>query len=206
MKLLISLALIVLAGGLCAAQTTRGGEAAAPPGVTVVESSWRRFWARNPALYQDPLRPLEDQQRSERIRQEVARQNAIRAEMGKDQIPLPARNATGPLPPRSPANPFVYSYRAKITNTGAKKIRGLVWEYVFVDPSTGSEVSRRRFESNVSVGPGQSKTLYGRSDLPPVLSVDAGKASQGPEGQHSERVVITKIFYDDKTTWERASE
>lgn len=202
MKVLISLALMVLSGGLCAAQTPPSGNAA--PGVTVVESGWRRFWVRNPALDQDPLRPLEDQEHSERIRQEAVRQNAIRAAAGKIQAPLPSRNATNPISPPRPANPFTYSYRVKIINTGVKKIRGLIWEYVFIDPSTGKEVSRRRFASNVSVSPGKSKTLYGRSTLPPAISVDARKAGEEPEGQHSEHVVITRIYYDDNTIWERA--
>lgn len=203
MKVLISLALMVLSGGLCAAQTSSSGNAA--PGAAVVESGWRRFWARNPALDQDPLRSLEDQQYSERIRQEAVRQNAIRAATGKDQTPLPSRNATNPISPPRPAHPFVYSYRVKITNTGVKKIRGLIWEYVFIDPSTGSEVSRRRFASNVSVKLGKSKTLFGRSILPPTIVVDARKVSGGPEGQNLERVVITRIYYDDNSIWERAS-
>ena len=87
-----------------------------------------------------------------------------------------------------------------------KKIRGLVWEYVLVDPSTGSEVGRHQFTSKVSVGPGKSKTIFGYSTLPPVSSVDANNAGEGSEGQHSEQVVIKRIYYDDNSVWERAVE
>lgn len=203
MKVLILVAL-VLSGGLCAAQTPRDENAA--PGLAVVENGWRRRLVRNPALDQDPLRPLEDQDRSERIRNEVARQNRVRAAAGKEVTPLPSRNATNRLPPRRPAYPYVYIYKVKIINTGAKKIRGLVWEYVLLDSSTGSEVGRHRFATTVSVSPGKSKTLFGHSTLPPASSVDANSAGDAPEGQHSEQVVIKTIIYDDNSVWERAVE
>ena len=201
MKALILVAVVVLSCGLCPAQTSPSDNAA--PGVTVVESDWRRRPARNPALDEDPLRPLEAQARAERIRSEEIERNRIRAAAGKDQSPLPARNAPSASQPFSPKYPFTYIYRIKITNTGVKKIRGLVWEYVFMDPSTGNEVSRRRFTSAASISPGKSKRLFGRSLMPPAGSIDASKAGEQPEGLHSEQVVIAKIYYDDGTVWER---
>lgn len=203
MKALLLLALVVLSGGLCAAQTQSSETAA--PGVRVVESGWRRRLIRNPALEIDPLASLEAQDRQERYRDWVIQQNAIRASHGKDQAPLPSRNATGPLPPRRSAYPFIYIYKVKITNTGAKKISGFVWEYLLLD-SSGSEVGRHRFVSNVSVSAGKSKTLYGHSTLPPASTVDANSAGEVPEGQHSEHVVIKTIIYDDKSVWQRAVE
>ena len=204
MKVIISLALLVLSGGICAAQTPAGGNAA--PGVSVIESNWRRLLVRNPALDQDPLRPLEAQARSERIRAGINEQNRIRASMGKDQIMPPARNATVDLSGPRRSYPYEYVYRVKVANTGLKKIRGLVWEYVFVDESTGKEVGRHQFTSKVSISPGSSKRVFGHSIVPPTSSIDAQKAGQEPEGQHSERVLITKIYYDDDSVWERAIE
>lgn len=204
MKVLISLALLVLSCGLCAAQTSTSGNEA--PGVVVLENGWRRLWVRNPALDQDPLGILENQDRSERIRNEVIRQNSIRTSLGKEPAPLPARNANPPLSPRRRPHPYEYSYRVKITNTGAKKIRGLVWEYVLVDLSTGNEVGRHRFTSKVNVSPGKSKTMFGHSTLPPASTVDARSAGEKPEGQYAESVVIKSIYYDDNTVWVRAFE
>jgi hypothetical protein len=204
MKILISLALVVLSCGLCAAQTSTGGSAA--PGVSVVENSWRRLWVRNPALDEDPLGILENQDRSERIRNEVIRQNSIRTALGKDPIPLPARNANNPVSARRRPYPYEYSYKVKITNTGAKKIRGLVWEYVLVDLSTGKEVGRHLFTSKVSVRPGKTRTMYGHSILPPASTVDARNVGEKSEGHYSESVVIKSIYYDDNTAWQRAFE
>jgi len=200
MKILLSLVLIALSVGVCVAQTPVNKSAA--PGVLVVESGWRKISVRNPALDEDQITPLENQDRSERIRNEVMQQNRTRAGLAKDPVPLPARNAPKPITPGPPAHPFEYSYKVKIQNTGVKKIREIVWEYVLVDPSTGSEVGRRRFTSTVSVGPGKSKTLFGYSTLPPTSTIDASSAGEKPEGQHSEHVVITKILYDDYTFWE----
>jgi len=201
MKILLSLVLIALSVGVCVAQTPVNKSAA--PGVVVVESGWRKISTkRNPALDDDPLAPLENQDRSERIRTKVIEQNRINAGLGRDQAPLPSRNPIPPVPMSPGAGyPFDYVYRVKITNTGAKKIREIVWEYVALDPSSGSELGRRRFTSTVSVGPGKSKTFYGHSTLPPSSIVDASSAGQQPEGQKSEHVVITKILYEDNTFW-----
>ncbi len=204
MKVLILLALIVLSAGLCAAQTQPDENAA--PGVVIVQKGWRRFLVRNPALDQDPLRALENQDRSERIREEVARQSRVNVAHGREPLTLPSRNATNPLPPRKPPYPYVYSYRVKISNTGAKRIRGVIWEYVLIDETTGSEVGRHRFESKVSVRPGKTKTLYGRSTLPPASRINAMQAGEAPEGQNSEHVVMKRIYYDDNSVWERATE
>jgi hypothetical protein len=204
MKALILITMLVLSGGVCAAQDPSPQSGNAAPGVTIVESDWRRRLARNPALDEDPLRSLEAQARAERIRSQALEQNRIRAAAGKDQSPLPSRNAPSRSQPFNPTYPYRYVYRIKITNTGVKKIRGLVWEYVFVDPSTGSEVSRRRFTSNAIIHPGKSKRLFGHSVIPPTGSIDASKAGEQPEGQHAEQIVITKIYYDDNSVWERA--
>jgi|GEM_PF-1393546 len=202
MKNLLSLVLITLSCGVCAAQNPVNKSAA--HGVVVAESGWQKISSkRNPALDEDQLIPLENQDRSERVRTQAIEQSKIRsAARGKDLEPLPSRNAIPPITPGQPDYPFDYVYRVKITNTGAKKIREIVWEYVTADPSSGSEVGRRRFTSTVSVGPGKSTTLYGRSTLPPTSIIDASSVGQQPEGQHSERVVITKILYDDYTFWE----
>ncbi len=200
MKALI-LGIVVLCGSVCGAQTVSSGDSA--PGVKVVESEWRRSNKRNPALDDDPLRHLEAQDRSERIRTEAAEQNRIRAAAGKDQSPLPGRNAPTDSQPLDRRYAFDYVYRVKITNTGVKNIRRLAWEYVFIDPSTGSEVGRRRFASDVNIRPGKSGRLFGHSTLPPADTIDATKAGKKPEGQYSEQIVITMIEYDDNSVWER---
>jgi hypothetical protein len=201
MKLLVAVTLAILSCGLCAAQAPTTEKAAL--GVTIVEHSWRGRLVRNPALDIDPLLSLEDQDRSERIRNEVIRQNEYRAALGKEPAPLPSRNASSRLPQRRPPHPYEYLYRVKIVNTGNKKIRQVIWEYVLVDPATGSEVGRHRFTSKVSVSPGKSQRLYGYSTLPPASIVDAEYAGQKSAGQHSERVVIKTIYYDDNSVSER---
>lgn len=202
MKALISVALAILSWNLCAAQTPSSDEKAAP-GVAVVEKGWRKILVRNPALDQDPLLPLEDQARSERIRQEAIRQNKIRADLGREQIPLPSRNAQVRIPPPKAPYPFEYIYRIKIANTGVKKIRGLVWEYVLIEPSKGIEVGRHRFTNKLTVRPGDTKVLFGYSTLPPVSSVAAGSAGEESESRNLEQVLIKTIYYDDNSVWER---
>lgn len=200
MKVLISIAFLSVAWGLCAAQTPPVGKAA--PGLTVVEKSWRKLLVRNTALVEDQFALLENQAASERAREEAREQNRMRALIGKEPAPLPPRNAPVKLSPPKPGYPFVYAYSVKIVNTGVKKIRGIIWEYLLIDPATGTEVGRHRFASKVSVGPGKSAKLRGYSTLPPAGSVDASQAGEAPEGQHSEQVIIKTIFYTDKTVWD----
>ena len=204
MKVLISIAFMWMSWGLCGAQTPPVGNAA--PGLTVVEKSWRKLPVRNPALVEDQFALLENQAASERARQDAMEQNRMRALLGKEPAPLPPRNAPVKLSPSKPPYPFSYVYSVKIVNTGVKKIRGIIWEYLLIDPTTGMEVGRHRFASKVSVGPGKSATLRGHSTLPPASSVDASEVGEAPERQHSEQVIIKTIFYSDKSVWERTVE
>lgn len=204
MKVLISIAFMSMSWGLGAAQTPPVGNAA--PGLTVVEKGWRKLLVRNPALVEDQFALLENQAASERAREDAREQNRNRVLLGKEPAPLPPRNAPVKLSPPKPGYPFVYVYSVKIINTGVKKIRGIIWEYLLIDPTTGTEVGRHRFASKVSVGPGESATLRGRSTLPPASSVHASEVGEAPEGQHSEQVMIKTIFYTDKSVWERIVE
>lgn len=204
MKVLILIALVFMSWGLCAAQTPPVGNAAS--GLTVVEKGWRKQLVRNPVLVEDQFALLENQAASERAREDARENNRMRVLAGKEPAPLPPRNAPVKLSAPKARYPFVYVYRVKIINTGVKKIRGIVWEYLLIDRTTGTEVGRHRFVSKVSVSPGKSATLRGRSTLPSASSVDASEAGEAPEGQHSEQVTIKTILYTDKSVWERPVE
>lgn len=209
MKTLSLVALVILSAGLCRAQDPQNPATDhSAPGVTIVENSWRRRVMRNPyplSPDNDPILALENQDRAERRRSDEIRRNEIRTAAGKEPMPLPGRNAIDPVPLGPRPNPFTYIYRVKVNNTGAKKIRELVWEYVLTD-SKDTEVGRHRFTSPVTVRPGKSKTIYGASTSPPATIVDANNAGDLSGVQHSGRVVIQAISYDDNSVWRRPSE
>jgi hypothetical protein len=200
MKALISVALMLLAPGLAAAQSAT--KQAGTPGIAVIESSWRRVVRRNP-LADDPLGTLEQQNRAERARDKVMRENGERAAVGLPQAPVPSRTVD-PVRLVSRVSAPEYIYEVKISNIGAKKIRELVWGYVLLDPGTGREISDRRFTTKVSIRPGQSKKLVGRSSLPPLV-VSAAKTNEALSDQYAERIEIHLVKYDDGSVWESAS-
>lgn len=200
MKALFSAALMLLSPFLVAAQTTPNYVGA--PGVAVVESSWKRVVRRLPDA-EDPLSTLEAQDRAERVRNEAIQQNKQRVEAGLPEAPLPPRTANPPRhsSPRGPKPEYVYE--VKVNNTGAKRIRELVWRYVLLDPDTGREVSDHQFTSKVSIHPGRSKKVVGYS-VPPAL-VSASRTNRDLRDQYTERVEIRRVRYDDGSVWESTS-
>ena len=191
----------LLLTGSAAAQT-----AAPEPethGVSVVKARWqKRFY--NPALDEDPLRAANDARELERERKETQRKNAILAQQGRNQLPIPAQPVYGSsgIPPNEARD--YYLYEVKLSNTGTKKIRSLVWAYVLFDDKTQQEVGNHAFESKVSLGAGKSKSLTVFSTTPPASVVDVSKsAKETTPGQYTESVKIHRVEYEDGTVWER---
>ena len=201
---LLLTAFLLLAGS-AAAQTATPAQAAAPEthGVSVVKAHWqKRFY--NPALDEDPLRAANDSRQLERERKETQRSNAVLNKLGRERLPLPTQpaNGSGGIPPNEPRN--LYIYEVKLLNTGAKKIRSLVWVYVLLDPQTQQEVGNHAFESKVGLSTGKSKSLIGISTTPPASVVHVLKSDkETSRGQYAERVEIHRVVYEDGTVWER---
>jgi hypothetical protein len=92
-----------------------------------------------------------------------------------------------------------YSYVAEIENTGAKAIKAIEWDYVFIEPATQNIVSHHRFQTSVKIAAGKEKKLTGQSLAPPdrVIHVNA------PDRPLTEQVIINRIEYADGTCWQR---
>ena len=198
----LGLVLVMLLPAGAAAQESAAA-AAESHGVSVVKSRWQKR-IYNPALDEDPMGGARDYRRLELERREVQRVNAARAARGQTAVPTPMQNAdsTASVPPNQTMTYYVYE--VKVVNTGARKIRSLVWEYVLSDAETRQEVGRHLFETKVGIGAGKSKGLTAWSTRPPAATVDASKPDRESRGQFAERVDIHRVEYDDGTVWERA--
>lgn len=178
------------------------------PGLDVVESSWHKGQARPNSTLDDPLRTIENQDQSIRNRDQMKRENKERVAAGRKQIPLPVDSPTifnTPQPDRpSEGAAYEYVYEIKVSNTGAKEILEIDWQYVFLEPDTLREVSRRRFTSKANIRSGQKKKLVGRSGLPPAV-VSAKQSDKKLQDQYSERIEIDRIKYADGSVWENPS-
>jgi len=168
-------------------------------GLKVVQKKWR-MEVRNPALDRDPFEPNKRREQ-EVIQQKAAvEENESRVRQGLPILPpvsvrTPQRRALGLL--------FRYIYEVKITNTSEKKIRTLIWEYVFFEPGTEREVGRRRFVSKVSISPGRTTNVVMRSTTSPTGTVDATNAGQKSGDQYSEQIVIRSVGYADGSSWKQ---
>lgn len=201
MKTLV-LVLLMLAPAAAAAQEAAAAAKGDSHGVSVVKTRWHKR-VYNPALDEDPMAGARDYRILEQQRREVRRVNTTRVQRGQKEMPMPMQTdqSVAVLPPNETTT--YYLYEAKVVNTGAKKIRSLVWTYVLLDHETAREVGRHNFESKVGIGAGKSAGLSAWSTQPPATVVDASKAGRKSREQFAERVDIQRVQYDDGTVWER---
>jgi hypothetical protein len=171
------------------------------PDVSVLENTWKSELVY-PSLNEDPLRANEEQMELERAQKQNQRDNEVRASLGMPTLPPPTRVPGRRPTPRSPYTEYVY--RAKFQNTGAREIKKLVWEYVFFDSATEAEVGRRRYESEISIGPGKAKTVVIRNRVPPTGTVNVTQVGKKKmQEQYTQQVVIQSIDYKDGSSWRR---
>jgi hypothetical protein len=197
-------AALLLAGSVIA-QTATPVQTAPPEthGVSVVKARWQKY-VHNPALDEDPLRAATEAWQFERDRREAQRTNAILSQQGRTQLPPPVKSANDSrgIPPNERRD--YYLYEVKLSNTGTKKIRSLIWVYVLFDKTTQRQIGSQAFESKLGLGAGKSTSLTGVSTRPPVVAVDVSKSDRETKpGQHLERVEIHRVVYEDGTVWQR---
>lgn len=200
MKIANLAVLLFISTGVVVAQDL--SNLAAAPGVEVIESKWRK--ENRPGIVDDGL--LQDNERRrdyERDVRETLYENKVRAKAGEPPLRLPTAPRTSPVTFGRGSTRYVYEI--KITNTGAKKIRKLVWAYVLVDPTTRRQVGHHEFTSEANLRPRMTKKLQGYSTSTPALVVNVMQSGTEEPGQYSERVVVNRIEYDDGTVWRRTS-
>jgi len=131
MKLCYSLFLgLLLFTGTAISQTALTRSDA--PDLLVSKISWQKE-VFVPALYDDPMQPNQEQVNLKREQKIIARANNVRVQGGQNPLPLPTREVMS-ANRKAPDGPSVsYLYKAKITNTGAKTIKALIWEYAVMD-------------------------------------------------------------------------
>jgi hypothetical protein len=201
MKVLNLLVLLfVLAVGASAQVVSDRSEAL---DVSVLQKKWS-MQVRNPALDEDPLRINQEQMELQRAQRVILRENEIRANQGLPPLNLPRdtpkRGSVMVQPPS-----VEYVYEAKFMNTGQRKIRKLVWEYVFSEPASQREVGRRQFQSKVNIRPGKTASVTMRSVAPPASTVNVTQTGKKLREQYSEQIIIQSIEYDDGSAWQRPS-
>ena len=205
------LAWLLLISGLSAAQQAQqppppGAEG--PEDVSVVKFSWRkervpgwenRQFSSSVESY-DAMRARIDNER--RIQQ--ARNAGNKAELGRrESAAKMLEDASAPKDSKNGKPPRDgYRYKVLVKNAGAKTVKLIDWDYVFLDPNTRQEVARRQFTSEEKVRPGKDRELEVFILSPPFLTVNAG-ASRTGEAPFVEQVILMRVEYSDGTIWQR---
>jgi hypothetical protein len=199
MKVLCSVFALFLFASCATAQVL--SDLPSKPNVIVLQKKWH-MEVRNAALDEDQFKVLREREQEERERKDRERQNEIRARQGMPTaIPPDHRSAT-----RARGISVTYIYEVKIRNTREKEIRTLTWDYVFFDPGTEREVCRRRFVSEVRIGPGKTRNVVVRSATSPTDAIDAAQAGKKSRDLYSEQVIIQSVGYADGSVWQAASD
>jgi hypothetical protein len=111
-----------------------------------------------------------------------------------------AAGASTAFPATPTRLPVFYAYSMKIKNDAAKTIEAVAWDYVFIDGTNGTEVSRHQFLSYEKVASGKTVTFKSQLRSPPTRIVQVADTHQ----QHSkllEHAVVQCVLYADQTAW-----
>ena len=179
-----------------------------PPDVAVVKFNWRKEripgWENNrlgPSFetYEAMRERVESERRIQQARNagnkaEVARRETA-AKMVED-----ARFSKDSKDVERPRDG--YRYKVQVRNDGAKTIKLVDWDYVFLDPNTRQEVSRHQFTSEEKVRPGGARDLSVFVLSPPVRTVSA-RGAQKDAAPFIEQVILVRVVYSDGTAWQR---
>lgn len=167
-----------------------------PPDIVVEKYAWSRDRSPGPpATFTPPLETLQEVRAS--IRED-------RRGAGVPGAPRPRerRARHEPIPVAAPrAAPAVYSYRLTVRNNGAKAVREVDWDYVFLSAETGEELGRNQFTSTEKVRPGKQKELTILTHEPPTRKVGARDLGRGERAGLAERVILVRVLYEDGTVW-----
>lgn len=203
MKLLSSLLLGLLSAGAILAQTPSAPSE--PLGVSVVKFSWQKD-VFVPALYDDPMGPNQEQINLRRQQRIIKRAQPARTGAGQAPLPMPTRdiNTAGKAAAEGPS--VNYIYEAKIRNDGSKTIKSIVWEYLVFDPQTVTLLGRHAFLDEVRLRPGKAVNLVAFTASPPNTILQADKQGKSSNHKYQESVIISRIEFEDGTSWQRATE
>jgi hypothetical protein len=91
-----------------------------------------------------------------------------------------------------------FVYKVTIQNNSSKIVIAIDWDYVFIDPTTQTEVARHPFHSTELIHPGKKKSLNGSSLKPPTLVISASATKDSPPGSLEEKVIMRSVLYAEE--------
>jgi len=174
-----------------------------PPDLSVEKFHWskeRVGWERDP--FGGPVEGFDDlrRRRADERRLERARASGNAAEASKVEREMRAEQVIKARPTAPPR--YAFLYRLVVRNNGAKAVKELDWDYVFLDSATGLELDRRQFTGVEKISPGKRRELDFLVSTPPTRRISADALDRREREGLLERVVIVRVLYEDGTVWQ----
>jgi hypothetical protein len=89
-----------------------------------------------------------------------------------------------------------------VKNDSPEIVNSIDWDYVFIDPQTQKEPSRRQFRTEEKVRPGKHKSLIEYSISAPIKVIDVSLLAKGKLNPCVEKVFVRRVTYDDGSIWQ----
>jgi hypothetical protein len=200
------LAQLILLGLLTTGTAYAQSASAADSGVEILKLKWEKQ-VRLPRNYDPSVIPDNGVFSSMQSRTAVpgSTQAAYGDEARRDAANRSAALAPVDYFPNAPSRlPISYLYSLTIRNAGARIIKAVAWDYVFVSPTSQTVVGNHQLLSYRIVHPGESVTLKGLQRTRPITVVvaDAKPEKHAKNEKPLERATIQCVLYDDDTAWQ----
>jgi hypothetical protein len=202
----IVLAALLTIGSLALSRTQEAKDSAGAPDLQILKFSWtkeRIGWERDP--FSGAVESYDEMRiraRNEK-RVEDAKKGGSSGEV--DKLKREARDddeAIARQRQKAPAR-YVFIYRLSIKNTGARTIKAIDWDYIFLDAVSRSELGRQQFTSEEKIDPGKARELTIRIRKPPTQTISVSSFEKNEREVLSEQVMVVRIEYTDGTFWQR---
>jgi hypothetical protein len=169
--------------------------------VTIIKHEWRAKLAQAYSMAEkDPFETIRETDQDIQRRRDALKRAQERRERGLPAENPPVRPSRAEGRPHGPA--IEYLYTVTLRNDAPKKIKRIVWEYIFMDRETGVVAGRRHFEKDIEMGSRRTRTITMRSQVAPTGAIDAKKVGKDTSALFSERIRIQRLDYADGSTWQ----
>jgi hypothetical protein len=172
-------------------------ETSAAPNIEIIKLKWDRE-VRLPRNFDPAIIPTGGtfNDPSSRISQPPAGTDATRSG-GTNRGPAASSNVIFPATPGR--LPLFYIYSLKLRNLGTEVIKGIAWDYLFIDPKSNAELGRHQFLSFEKAVPNKKISLHAQLRSPPVRVVRASGSKT--RSKFVERAVIQCVLYANGSVW-----
>lgn len=201
MKYLYLLVLLLLLTVGISAQTLSNSSE-----LLVLQKKWSKVQrhAYNSALNKDPFQANDEARQANQDQKDYLREREIRKKQGMPPEG-PRNRVKKPEFPYSYEASTLYTYQIKVKNNGTRTIQTIVWDYVFLNPTTNQEVGRHTFTSLITLRPGKTQNLVMSKFSPPTRSINANDAGKKQSDLYVEQINIKSIQYTDGSIWQADS-